>query len=280
MARRPTSWTFLLAAALVLTAAGHATDAVRQAAGPLGVGDAAARALLIDAMSGGGELHDYVKVVDAIWKAYDRTPVAARGALTTAAFAWAKAWMSTPAFKAEYARIREEHRPPGAQAGGSLDDEIKKLRDEMLAVFQESRKVAATLPPADRDKFLANLKYQEDMLEDPAWEKQMRASIQAQRGEADARESDAVARWNDAYPAEPNAFIRKWLDRFMEQTADLDFDLPAIVIRNTRGEMLGFLSPGYLTLGWEKEHALSAGREAVAAARAAVAAWLKELQGT
>jgi len=280
MARRSTPWTFPLALVVALAAAGHATDAVRQAAGPLGVGDAAARALLIDAMSGGGGLHDNVKVVDVIWKAYDRTPVAARAALTTAAFAWAKAWMSSPAFKAEYTRIRDEHRPPGAAAEGSIDDEIKKLRDEMLAAFQESRKLAANLPPADRDKYLANIKYQEDMLKDPAWEKQMRASIRAQRGEADARESEAVTQWNDAYPAEPNAFIRKWLNRFMEQTADLDFDLPAIVIRNSRGETLGFLSPGYLTLGWEREYALCAGREAVAAARAAVAAWLKEMEGT
>ena len=67
------------------------------------------------------------------------------------------------------------------------------------------------------------------------------------------------------------------IDRFMEATADLDFDLPAIVIRSSSGQMLGFLSPGYLALGWEKEFALCAGREAVSAARAAIAAWLKEL---
>jgi hypothetical protein len=248
---------------------------------PLNVGEAAARKVLIDAMSGGGGLHEFVDVVATVWRAYDRMPAAARGPATTAAFAWVKTWIGSPAFRSEYTRVRDEHRPAGAAAGTpTVDEELKKLLDEQSQGIAEARKMAESLPPADRPKFLAQIKEQEDQLRDPKRLETLRAVLQAQRGETADRADKTVVDWNANYPADPDAFVKKWLDRIMTMTANLDFDLPAIVIRNTRGEMLGFLSPGYSALPWESVYAIAAGRDAVIAARAAVAAWLKELGGS
>ena len=49
------------------------------------------------------------------------------------------------------------------------------------------------------------------------------------------------------------------------------------MVKGRGGETIGFLSPGYTGMPWQRIHAILAGREAVEAGRAAAGVWLKEL---
>jgi hypothetical protein len=258
-------------------------------AGPLGVASATARRLLVE-----GILHETLRNVDerstgvnndivrSIWRAYDRMPAAARGPATTAAFAWAKAYVSSPEFAAAYATQREGQRPAGAAgaASANVEAELQKMRDEQRAAAEAARKMAESLPEKDRAAMLAQLKAMEEQLNSPETLKTWRAALEAQLGAADADRDNAAARWNANYPADPRMFVRGHLERFLAVTENLDYSLPTIVLKAPTGDTMGFLSPGYTGIAWQRVYAIMAGKDAVDAGRAAAAAWLKEVGGT
>jgi hypothetical protein len=251
-------------------------------AGPLGVADALARKFLVDAVLGDSYrtyksnliVSDFVQTVA---RAYAKIPAAARGPATTAAFAWARAYLSSPGFAASYAKQREEQRPEGAANVASVDDQIKKMMDEQSTALAESRKMAASLPEKDRAAFLAKLQEMEAQLKSPERLKILRTALEAERGDKSSRSATAFAEWEARYPANPNAFVREHLQTFLKETANVDYSLAAFMVRGPGGEVLGFLSPGYTGMPWQHIHAIVAGKDAVDAGRMAAAAWLKEL---
>jgi hypothetical protein len=253
-------------------------------AGPLGVADATARKFLVDAVLGDAfrtyKSHFIVSdLVQTVARAYAKIPAAARGPATAAAFAWAKAYLSSPVFAAAYAKQREGQRPEGVANVQSVDDQIKKMMDDQLAAMAESRKMAATLPEKDRAALLANLKEMEAQAKSPERLKILRTALEAERGEKASRSDTAFAQWEARYPANPNAFVREHLRVFLTETANIDYSLAAFMVRGPGNEVLGFLSPGYTGIPWQHIHAIVVGKDAVDAGRAAAAAWLKELDG-
>ena len=278
----------MLPATVVLVAAALFVATVivstQTTAGPLGVADATARTFLVDAVLGDAFrtyksnfiVSDFVLTVA---RAYGKIPAAARGPATTAAFAWAKSYLSSPAFAAAYAKQREGQRPPGAPTGPSVDDALKKMMDDQLATQAEVRKMAASLPEKDRAAMLANLKDQEARLKSPETQKMWRTMLEIERGERSSGADAAFAQWGTTFPANPNAFVREHLQIFLKETANVDYSLAAFMVRGPGGEVIGFLSPGYTGIPWQHIHAIVAGKDAVDAGRAAAAAWLKEIEG-
>jgi len=269
----------LPATALVAAALFAATVVVwtQTTAGPLGVADATARKLLVAAvLSNDGNVGDLVPTVA---RAYAKIPAAARGAATTAAFAWARSYVTSPAFAAAYAEQREGQRPAGVANVPSVDDELKKMMDEQAAAMVLARKMAESLPEKDRSSFLAKLKEQEAQSKSPERLKILRTALEAERSGNASGSATAFAEWETKYPANPNAFVREHLQRFLKVTANVDYSIPAFFVRGPSGEVLGFLSPGYTGIPWQHVHAIVAGKDALDAGRAAAAAWLKEIEG-
>jgi hypothetical protein len=63
----------------------------------------------------------------------------------------------------------------------------------------------------------------------------------------------------------------------MAATANIDYSLPRIWVKDPAGRTAGFLAPGLEDTPWDTIRAIVAGREAVNAARVFVSEWLKEL---
>lgn len=280
--RRMSTATAFLVAALLVPFIGTAIVLTQVAAGPFGVADATARKLLVDAILiqtfrtyqadiGRNDL------IATVARAYARMPAAARGPATTAAFTWARAYLSSPAFAAAYAKVRDEQRPAGVANQASVDDTLKKMMDEQWAALEQTRKMAAGFPEKERAGVLAMIKESEARLKSPETVQIWRAAVEAEQGVTAASGSKALADWEARYPASPNAFVREHLQLFLAETANVDFTLAAFMVRGPGGEVLGFLSPGYMGIPWQHVHAIVAGREALDAGRAAAAAWLKEL---
>jgi hypothetical protein len=245
--------------------------------GPFGVADAAARRLLLTALPNGGYPSEGLDLVQTVRRAFSRMPAAARGPATTAAFAWAKRYVDSPAFASAYAEARNAQKPVDAPATNA-DAEVKKYLDQAAEGMAMSRQIAASLPPAERDKLLAQIKEQETQLKSPENLARLRATLGL--GVAANAESAAAksAEWAAKFPAEAKVFVRGCLDRFIAATTNVDFSLPTHWIRNASGDIVGFQSPGYEGVPWEHVHAILAGKDALTAARAAVDAWLKELR--
>jgi hypothetical protein len=266
---------------LAAIAAGVALRAQTRAIGalaPFGVSEAAVQSMLLRVLDGGGVLLEGSLIVGTIQSGYARVPVAMRAQATTAAFAWAKSYLQSPAFAASYAKFREQHRPQGAVIeAGSTDEIVQRRIDEYVAQLEEGRKALDGLSPADRakgiqfiDEAIANARKPENV-------KGMRLAVELERGENTNSNQQAASSFDARWPADPKAYVKAQLEYFMKATAAIDYTLPKVWVTNASGVTVGFLSPGLEDLPWETARAIVVGKEAVDAARAAATAWLQEL---
>jgi hypothetical protein len=249
------------------------------AAGPLGIADATARALIVGGVRD-PRLSSTHASVAAVRHAYERLPASARGAAVTAAFVWAKAFVNSPAFATAYATARQNAKPAGLPPEEmTVEAELKKKVDAQRAEIAEAKQaLAAALPPADRGAAMAEIKKVEDILSDPVTLKAWREEIEERRANSTSAVADLVTRWNTTYPAEPRDFVTRRLTEFLEASARVDFSIPITIATSPNGAIIGFAAP------WERQYApwmeiecMLAGREIVSAARAASQAWLAEL---
>lgn len=210
-------------------------------------------------------------------KAYKALPASARGPVSTALFAWAKAYAATPAFKAAYLKIRSEQKPTYREYELTVEQEVQKNIQEQLANVEALRKAAASMAPADKAQALASAKEAEAMIRNPAIVNADRAQREADRAK-DKAETDRITRdWEARYPAEVRAYVALTLRQFLGATAGVDFNAKLVTIVGEGGESLGFANPDYQKKPWQWIECVLAGPEAVSAARAAAAEWLKEV---
>ena len=250
------------------------------AAGPRGIADATARTLIVGGVRD-PRLSSTHPSVAAVRHAYERLPASARGAAVTAAFAWAKAYVNSPAFTSAYATARQNARPAGLPPEEmTVEEELRKKVDEKRATLAESKRVLATIPSTNPDRAQAQseLKQLEDILTDPKILKVWRDEIEERRAGDAGGVADAVKRWNATYPAEPRDFVKRQLTEFLEASARVDYTIPITIARSPSGAIVGFAAPLERQLdSWMDIECMLAGREIVSAARVASQAWLKEL---
>jgi len=261
------------AAVVVASAAGLAQSAIAQ----LGLTEAAARTFLFDELSAPTIHHRRSAIAIAGTRAFYKLPPAARGPAASALFAWAKAYVSSPAFTKAYADLRQGALPQGGQAETpTVDEELKKKMDEMLAALEEVKQAAAAMEPAARAKLLENLKVQEAQIRSPETVKMLRAALEAERGDRVASESRAVRSTTERLPADPKELFARRLREFLTETADADFSARTISL-TAGADGIEFIEPSHRDRHWMWQLAVIAGREATTAARAAADTWLKEI---
>jgi hypothetical protein len=245
---------------------------------PFGVSEATVRTQLLESVSGNSGQPSN-RLLSLIQDGYQRIPVSMRAAATTAAFTWAKSYVSSPTFTTAYAQYREERKPEGGVVStDSIDVEAQKQIADLIAQLEEIKKgIPANLDPATRAGAIKNIDDQVARYRSPETLRQMRMSVEAQRGDTSAENTKAAAEFAEKWPPDPKVYVKKQLERFMSATASIDYSLAAIWVKNPAGKIVGFLSPGLEDISWETMHSIGAGKEAVNAARSFVSAWLKEL---
>ncbi len=108
----------------------------------------------------------------------------------------------------------------------------------------------------------------------------MRADKVRERAREEKGFESATKEWEETFPVAPGAFIAKALRAFLEGTAGVDYSAKIVPVQGEGGESLWFENMSYReTKPWMWVEAILAGKQAIDAARAAAAAWLKELGG-
>jgi hypothetical protein len=237
----------------------------------LGLTEASARTFLLQELKSEHAADSRGGIYVAGHRAFYKLPPAARGAAATSLFAWAKAYVSSPAFKTAYAQFRKDAGPVDNRPGPSAES----LAAEDKTSQEMVRQILEKLPPAEREKLLAQLKEQERQAAE--------ARERAQKALADAeaeRKAGAQARakeFEDRFPADPNRLVARRLRGFLDETADADFTAP--IIRLTDGpDGMEFILPAHRAKSVTWQLAVLAGPEATKAARAAAEAWLEEIE--
>jgi hypothetical protein len=237
----------------------------------LGLTEASARNFLFDEMKSqrGGYRRGSMEV--AGHRAFYKLRPAARGPAATALFAWAKAYVNSPAFKTAYAQFRKDTMPlPDERPGRSAEAQAA----EMKANQEMVRQLLEKLPPAERETLLAQIKEQEKQAAET--QARIQKAMEAQQAEQKARNAASANEFEAKFPVDPNQIVARRLRAFLDETADADFT--ARIIRLTDGpDGMEFISPAHRAKSVTWQLAVLAGPEATKAARAAAEAWLKEL---
>lgn len=208
--------------------------------------------------------------------AFKVAPDSVRANLAQAAIAWAKSYTASPAFRAEYAAMRDARTPPAPGFEGTPEDERQQLLDEQNKEIEKSEAALASMDPEMRQQMEDAMRQAAAairQLETPEMRNMQLAGIRFGRTEAAAKHQEAMQRWEAEYPEAPSLVIARRLKMFLEVSADVDFSAK-LEPRNGR---MQFVDAAYEARSSDWKLCYRAGPGAVGAARQAAAAWLTEL---
>jgi hypothetical protein len=251
----------------VVAAAAGAQSALVQ----LGLTEMAARKLLLDEIKS-PSLDRRSPLATAGARAFFKLPAPARAAAANGVFAWARAYVNTPAFKNAYAQHRRDVGADTRTSTLTVDEEVQRKIDSEVARLAELRRETASLPAEAAAKMLDSLKAAEENLRSPAMAGAFRQEIEAARGNQREQTADLTLR----LPLDPEVVFARRLREFLDATADVNFSAR---MRSLDGGPDGivFLDRADRTRHWIWQLAVIAGPDATSAARAAAQAWLQEI---
>jgi hypothetical protein len=242
----------------------------------LGLTEAAARKFLFDEIKSPASSRRNDIVVTGN-RAFLKLSPAVRGQAASSVFAWAKAYVNSPAFKTIYANYRRGVIGEQMQYTLTVDEEVKKKLDDQLAGVEQLRKVTDTFPPAERAQALETVKQQEAWARDPATFKMLKATMEAERAEKIGKDVERVKQAEEMLPSYPQKLFARRLREFLEGTAELNFSARTISLTGSP-DGIEFVDPADRKHSWLWQEAVIVGQEATSAARAAAQSWLKEIE--
>ena len=206
--------------------------------------------------------------------AIQKIPKSARGPLTTQLYAWTKAHMSSPAFQKAYAAWREENHPVEKKHDGTLDQEVKaRLAQQRTEADASYKDLLGAGMKTQAEQFKKQFETTIGMME-PG----IRLEVQEARAKDPADYALAMKFWQEYYPVDPLVNVAKHLREYLAVTADVDFTAKQVQRTNGIGELEWFfVNETYNKKPWQWKASYNYGAEGTVAARAAAAAWLKEM---
>ena len=243
---------------------------------PLGLTETAARTFVLDEIK--RPAADRGALIEAAGtRAFLKLPPAARGPAAAALFAWAKSYVSSPAFMASYTTYRNGRLPTPRQYALSVDAQVKKDIAEQLAGFEQMRQAAEKMPPKDRDMLMEQVKQAFANLTNPAYADKLRAQLTAERAQESGGNPEIAVEVEATTPADPRTLFARRLREFLNATADVNFSARTISL--TGGpDGIEFIDKVDRAKPWMWQAAVIVGREATMAAREAAQVWLKEIE--
>jgi hypothetical protein len=210
-------------------------------------------------------------------RAFLKLPRSARADAATGLFAWARAHVNSPAFKASYAIYRNGLMPTERLYALTVQQEVKKEIDQQLSLMESLGQAAEKMPPAQRAAMLEQVKTARAQFTNPEYIKQLEAAKTAERARESQSRVDSAAEIEKKTPADPNVLIARRLREFLEATANVNFEARTISL-TLGSDGIEFLDRPDRAKHWMWQQAVIVGPEATAAARTAAAAWLKEIE--
>lgn len=264
---------FVAALAMILGAAADLVGAPGSddVLAKLGLDQASARESILDSLANGSVYND------AAFKAFKSLPGLARETIVRAGLAWIKSYAAGAEFKAAYEKLREQEKPQAPEARPSADDEMKKMRAETEKSIAEMRKNMAAMDAETKKAMEGAIKemraQMEKMEKDPGQRDLMRQIAEMSAAEDQKHYDGELKTWEEKFPADPRALIKRRIGEFLAASADVDYAAKLV----PRGDLLVFADEGYERKPAAWKLCFRAGREATATARAFAKVWLAEL---
>lgn len=201
---------------------------------------------------------------------------AVRAALTEQVLVWTKAYVNSPQFAKDYAKLRTDAKPQAPEARPSVDEELKERRAQRLADLEESKKSLAEIPAEYRATAEEGYKAAVEAMKQfdtPEYRKMEREALIAERQQEQESYQQLLVEWEENFPADPKVVVRQRLEAFLEETANVDYGAQLV----SRYGKMRFAKEDYEDKSSNWKLAYRAGKEPTEKARAFAKQWLSEL---
>ncbi|MDD8012073.1 MAG: hypothetical protein PHX05_01165 [Acidobacteriota bacterium] len=239
----------------------------------LNLSPAAAKEDVLDSLTSGSVYNE------AAMKAFKMLPAPSRAALVTAGLGWIKTYAASAEFADAYGKFREKEKPQPPAPRPSADDEIKKMKADTEKSIAEMRKNMAAMDAETKktmEGVIKEMRAQMVRMEEPGQRDLMRQMTEMSVAEDKQRHENELKEWEQRYPADSRALIKKRIHDFLAASADVDFSAKL----EPRGDKMIFAREEYEEKSPEWKLCYRAGKEATEAARAFARNWLTELEKT
>lgn len=193
-----------------------------------------------------------------------------------------KEYLSSKEFIKNYNQLREDRKPTEPEAP-KLGDQLKQeQKNNLLNAIAEAEKNKKQMGADQQAMFddiinvykqqLADIDDPEKTMYKPEMDDYIKQSYQIQIDEY----NNKLAEWENGYPKDnPNPMIKKWINNFLDKSADINFD--AKLEKDKYGKMK-FVDQQYEYKDSQWKLYYRSGKETVNAARTFAQNWVKELK--
>ncbi|HXG01058.1 MAG TPA: hypothetical protein VNL69_09730 [Bacteroidota bacterium] len=233
-------------------------------------------------------------VKDCIWTSYSggylsypsvsmlrQIAAGERAAVVGDIAAFAKSYSRSEEFRKKYREFREQQKPEQPKPPLSMAEQRRRDKENMQKQVREMQAQMKQAPAEHRPIFQQTIEMFKQQLKEldnpdnPMYSPQM-DELNNQMFAAQMEEyRQKLAEWEAEYPPTPDAMIKRWLTRFLEESHEVDYS--ARVIDDEHGRKV-FVNPAYESKSPHWKMCYRAGRDVVEAGRTAARQWLAELR--
>lgn len=192
---------------------------------------------------------------------------------------YTKQYVSTDAFKKEYAQQRLASKPIVPEPAKTEDQIRKEEVEKMKKSIKQMEDAVKTGPAEFKKMYEENVKLQKKQLqeyEDPN-NKMIKYQVQGEQSNYEYRKKryeKEMKAWEESMPENPMMLVKKRLQQVLEITKDVDFDAELVEKYGKKR----FVKPEYERKHSNWKYAFRAGKEVTEAVRAFAEQWIKEIK--
>lgn len=204
-----------------------------------------------------------------------------RGQVVESIAKYVKEYSSTPGFLNKYKELRESKKPDQPEKPktmAEMKEEQKKNIEEGIKNMQETK---SQMPADQQSTFDDAIKQYKEQLKEidnpdnPMFSKDMENMYKQMYDQQTTDYNNKLAEWGKEYPENnPKPLIKVWLNKFLDETKDIDFMAQTAVDQNNREV---FVKQEYEKKNYVWKLCYRAGKEATTAGRNFAQKWLNEL---
>lgn len=202
-----------------------------------------------------------------------------RTAIANDLLTYTKQYVNSTVFKKEYASLKENNKPTltTVQTPAEMQQSTVAQFKKSVADMEASIKKADANTKPIFEKVLADIKKQFAEAEDPNNKIYVRyAKNYPQAVKGNEEHNNLILRnWEEKYPANHLAFVKQNLERFLDETKDIDFEA-ALTTKNGKKIFVNAVYEEQKSNYWKM--AFRAGREVTEPAREFVQQWVSEIK--
>jgi hypothetical protein len=192
-----------------------------------------------------------------------------------------KDFTKTEDFKNRYNEFRESKKPSPPEKPKTMEELKKENKESLEKSLEEMRTTKASMPADQQAMFDETIKMLEEQLkrlDDPnnsMYSPEMDVYMQQSYDLQMEQHKKDIKDWEAKYPANnPNALIKTWLESFLEQTKDVDFNAQTAIDKNRTL----FVKQEYERKNNLWKLCYRGGKETTEAGRKFAQSWLNELK--